>query len=145
MNAIEIVESSSDEIFPVRRSVLRPDRTPDESRYPTDPLEGTFHMAAFEGETLVGCASAHLEPDPLDKGATYRLRGMAVIAPYRSRGIGGRLLEAIEAGARQRGAAGIWCNGRLSAASFYVRHGWQPLGDEFAIIGIPHRVFIKPL
>ena len=30
-------------------------------------------------------------------------------------------------------AAILWCNARISAAPFYRKHGWRPVGDTFDI------------
>ena len=132
-------------IAPLRHAVLRPNRPLEESYYPTDHEPGSIHLAAFDGDRLIGCASAHVEAAPTQAGHGYRLRGMAVVDSYRNHGIGGRLLTAMEAAVRSAGAEIIWCNGRLMAANFYRRHGWVPVGDEFDLIGIPHLVFTKAL
>lgn len=143
--SILLRETPAETIVPLRFSVLRPHRPIDEVRYATDALEGTFHWAAFDGDTLVGCASAHRAPSPMGHAPAYQLRGMAVREEYRSRGLGARILVEIEAGAKARGARYIWCNGRTRAGEFYRRHGWVQEGPEFEIIGIPHFVFVKPL
>ncbi|HEY9898466.1 MAG TPA: GNAT family N-acetyltransferase [Pantanalinema sp.] len=140
-----IVETTAETITPLRFAVLRPHRPIEESRYPTDQAPGTIHLAAYDGETLVGCTSAHLEPAPGREGQAYRLRGMAVQEGYRGKGIGAQLLEAMEARIKATGTPLVWCNGRTQAGAFYRRHGWQPEGAEFDIVGVPHYVFSKVL
>lgn len=134
---------TAERVISLRHQVLRPHRPVSECTYPTDEAPGTFHLALTHDDAIIGCASAHLEPLGERPGMTYRLRGMAVLEPYRNQGLGARLLEAIEAEARQRGAQRIWCNGRISAERFYRRHGWLDEGPPFEIVSIPHRVFVK--
>lgn len=142
---MRIVETNAETIIPLRFAVLRPHRPIEESHYPTDHAPGTIHLAAYDGETLVGCASAHVEPAPDRDGSAYRLRGMAVQEGYRSKGVGAQLLEAMETRIKAAGTALVWCNGRAPAGAFYRRHGWQQEGDAFDIVGVPHYVFTKQL
>jgi GNAT superfamily N-acetyltransferase len=142
---MRIVETAAETVIPLRFAVLRPHRPIAESHYPTDHAPGTIHLAAFDGETLVGCASAHVEGPSSETRAAYRLRGMAVKEGYRSKGIGAQLLEALEARIKAAGVALVWCNGRAPAGAFYRRHGWQQEGDAFDIVGVPHYVFTKHL
>jgi GNAT superfamily N-acetyltransferase len=53
------------------------------------------------------------------------LLGMIVAPPLRGRGVGGRLLRALEAWARERGDATLWVATGGPAVAFYRKCGWQ--------------------
>ena len=65
---------------------------------------------------------------------------MAVVAPWRGRGVGAALLEALIARARARGLARLVLNAQTQARGFYARFGFAPVGEEFMEAGIPHLV-----
>jgi GNAT superfamily N-acetyltransferase len=60
---------------------------------------------------------------------------MAVLPELQGAGIGGELLERLQA---DLGAA-LWCNARVKAVPFYQRHRWVPRGAPFEVAGVgPH-------
>jgi GNAT superfamily N-acetyltransferase len=59
---------------------------------------------------------------------------MATEEGFRGKGIGSRLLEAVEEYVGRSGKTKLmWCNGRVGAVAFYRRHGWQVVSEEFEI------------
>lgn len=140
---IDAVEA--ERIVPLRHRILRPEQPIEVVRYPSDDTPGSIHLAAFDGERIIGCATALVAQAPGRAEPAYQLRGMAVEPEYRNQGIGARLLARIELGVKAHGYPLIWCNGRVVAANFYRRHGWSEASDVFDIVGIPHHVFVKPL
>jgi predicted GNAT family N-acyltransferase len=71
---------------------------------------------------------------------TGQIGRMAVLQPWRGRGIGARLLAAALDGARARGFTQVWLNAQTSALPFYARQGFVAEGGEFEEAGIPHRL-----
>ena len=72
---------------------------------------------------------------------------MAVLKPWRGRGVGSALLSELIAMARERGFAETRLHAQTHALAFYRKHGYTPLGDEFMEAGIPHyemRLVLKP-
>ncbi len=63
---------------------------------------------------------------------------MAVLREWRGHGIGGRILGALVACARERGMKRVVLNAQTHAAPFYAGHGFAAFGDEFMEAGIPH-------
>lgn len=63
---------------------------------------------------------------------------MAVRKSGRGQGIGGAVLQALMAAARQRGDGEVALNAQTHAASFYRSHGFAQEGDEFMEAGIAH-------
>jgi GNAT superfamily N-acetyltransferase len=106
-----------------------------------------FHVGVFAGASLVGAASALLEDQAGGVTAgVWRLRGMITHPDWRGRGVGTRALRLVIAEMERRGASLLWCEGRLAAMPFYLRHGFQAVGAEFETPGTgPHYRLIRPL
>jgi predicted GNAT family N-acyltransferase len=63
---------------------------------------------------------------------------MAVLAPYRGRGIGSQLLEATVELAKTQGLNTLYLNAQTHAIGFYEKHQFRVVGEEFMEAGIPH-------
>lgn len=68
-----------------------------------------------------------------------RIGRMAVLAPWRGRGVGDALLEALVAEARRRQWPEVSLHAQVSAEAFYARHGFLPHGERFMEAGIEHQ------
>lgn len=64
---------------------------------------------------------------------------MAVLAPYRSAGIGQQLLKCAIAKARDLDLEEIFLHAQIQALDFYLRNGFEAFGPEFDDAGINHR------
>jgi predicted GNAT family N-acyltransferase len=67
-----------------------------------------------------------------------RIGRMAVLAPWRSRGVGAALLAALVDEARRRGLREVYLHAQTKAKDFYLRHGFAIEGEEYLEAGIPH-------
>ena len=143
MLPIDIRPIASADTHALRHSLLRPHRTLAEMDYPGDNAPETLHLGAFLGDRHVGIASIYREapPDTSDSGA-FRLRGMATLPELRGAGVGGHLLDACLAAARDAGGSYFWCNARVRAEAFYRRHGLEPRGAVFELPGFGPHVFM---
>ena len=74
-----------------------------------------------------------------------RIGRLAVLAPWRGRGVGARLLESLLAAARDRGHASVHLHAQVGAAPFYECHGFARQGAEFDEAGIRHVHMTRPL
>jgi GNAT superfamily N-acetyltransferase len=131
-----------DKLLPLRNEVLREGKLNlDECRFPTDDVEGAFHLGYYLDGQLISIAS--LFPQNYDgfTGTGYQLRGMATAEGYRGRGIGNQLLNFAIVYLRGQGANYLWCNARKKALKFYGDSGFEVISAEFevAVIG-PHCV-----
>jgi predicted GNAT family N-acyltransferase len=63
---------------------------------------------------------------------------MAVMSPWRGRGLGSGLLRTLVAEARGRGFLRVLLHAQLSAAGFYSRAGFERHGDVFTEVNVPH-------
>jgi predicted GNAT family N-acyltransferase len=133
---------TADDLLAVRNTVLRDKRlTPDECRFPSDSLEGAFHLGFYKNDKLACIASFHPQSYGEFTGKGYQLRGMATIEQYRGQGIGNQLLNFAIVYLRGQKANYIWCNARKKAQQFYLNMGFEVISAEFEVPGIgPHYV-----
>ena len=76
-------------------------------------------LVARRADAVVGCVAVEAY------GAAGLLRSLAVAPSWRGRGLGGRLAEAAEAHARDRGLGALYLL-TTTAAPFFEAHGWAP-------------------
>lgn len=95
-----------------------------------DDVPGTYHLLAVDdrGEPI-GTARVL---------ATGQIGRMAVRAPWRRKGVGAALLQAVLALAKQLGFTQVHLHAQTHAMGFYAHAGFQPYGEEFLDAGIPH-------
>ncbi len=70
---------------------------------------------------------------------------MAVLQPWRGKGVGSALLGCLIELARQRGLREIVLNAQTQAVPFYAQHGFAIEGGEFFDAGIAHLCMRKSL
>lgn len=99
-----------------------------------------WHLGLVEHEVLLACVVIRPERSPLAK-----LRQMAVQPAAQGKGLGKRLLLAVEQWLIARGFNEITLDARLSALGFYQRLDYQPQGQPFEQVGIPHVLMTKRL
>lgn len=96
-----------------------------------------LHALAHDADgNPIGCG--RLLPD----GHIGRL---AVLSPWRGRGVGRALLAVLIDAARGNGHRRAILNAQLNAVPFYARYGFVVTGAEFEEAGIAHRVMEKSL
>ncbi|MBV8444901.1 MAG: GNAT family N-acetyltransferase [Candidatus Dormibacteraeota bacterium] len=128
---LEIRAVTAEAVRPLRHRVLRADMALESERTESDDRPATVHLAAFDGDEIVGVMTVFADPSPLGDSTAQRIRWMAV-DPARQRGaIGTALLEAGLAIARKRRAVSVWADARDTALGFYERHGFRPSGPSF--------------
>lgn len=128
---MEIRAVSAEQAQPMRAAILRPGLPLEESVYPFDYEEESFHLGAFEGCELVTVASIFHEPPPGEKApGAWRLRGMVTLPERQRKGYGRAvLLRCIEEIAR-RGGTLLWCNAATGAVDFYRTLKFETEGHE---------------
>lgn len=70
---------------------------------------------------------------------------VAVLRPWRGRGVGTALMLRLIEVARGRGDSVVIVNAQVAATAFYARHGFVATGGVFDEAGIPHRVMTRAL
>ena len=74
-----------------------------------------------------------------------RIGRMAVLAPWRGRGVGSAILAALVSIARERCYRKVSLNAQLKASGFYSKAGFRRIGAPFIEAGIRHVVMEKTL
>ncbi len=105
-----------------------------------DLLVGGYWMEDPSRPLLIGCFVL----SPVDR-ELVRLRQMAVLESFRGKGVGRALLRFGEDLARNQGFHTLMLHARQSARRFYLATGYQPDGQAFLEVGIPHIEMRKPL
>ncbi|MBL0143187.1 MAG: GNAT family N-acetyltransferase [Betaproteobacteria bacterium] len=106
-----------------------------------------IEMDGRDGE----CAHALAESEAGEAIGTGRLMRdgrigrMAVLAPWRRKGVGAAILDALMAEARRRGFRETYLHAQSHAQVFYARHGYVAEGEEYLEAGIPHIRMRAPL
>lgn len=107
----------------------------DEQKVPADieldEMDAVCIHAVAYGEDGAALATGRLLPDG-------HIGRMAVRQAGRGKGVGGAVLQALIAAARERGDKGVVLNAQTHAEPFYARHGFVREGEEFMEAGIPH-------
>lgn len=128
-------------VRPLRRRVLRPGLPAHAACFDGDDNRTAIHLAAFDRErSMVGVLSL-LPAAPLGTRPVFQLRGMAVDAATRRRGVGRALLNAIND--HLPADALVWCNARVEAASIYRRDGWVEDSGVFDIPGVGEHIRLR--
>lgn len=116
----------------VRRAVFIEEQHVPEALEWDEWEERSVHLLAHtpDGEAI---GTGRLLPD-----AT--IGRMAVMPAWRGQGVGGSLLAALLALARERGEQVVRLSAQTHAIPFYARFGFEPEGPEYLDAGIPHRL-----
>jgi predicted GNAT family N-acyltransferase len=121
----------------VRRAVFIDEQgVPEDLEWDADDA-GSLHFLVIDGAgQAIGCA--RLLPDG-------HIGRMAVLPPWRGRGVGRALLAAVLDTAKARGHGPLRLSAQTHAAAFYARAGFDAMGSEYEEAGIPHIAMLKRL
>ena len=102
--------------------------------------DDAFHVVALLGDDCVGTGRLVRQ-----EGGVGRVGRMAVAGRSRRRGVGERVLAALEQKAKEAGLTTVELHAQLYVEAFYLRHGYARVGEPFVEAGIDHVVMRKPL
>ncbi len=142
---IRIVEIEAEATYPIRKSVLREGMTLSH-KMAGDHDDDTLHLGLFDQDQLV-CIGSFMKATRDDfNGLQYQLRGMASIKGSQGKGYGKKLLASAEQILKDRNVDVLWCNARVVARDFYIKLGYQSIGDVFEVDQVgPHFLMYKKL
>lgn len=156
MGPIDIRHVSAEVVRPLRERILRPGADDEELQFPGDDHELALHVGVYSAAKLIGAGSiapevppyplqAHMPEAAFEKGASFRLRGMAVDPEFQGNSIGHKILEELFAYMADVNARWMWCNARVSAVSFYEQNGFNIVEASFELpkIGLHRLAFIE--
>lgn len=91
-----------------------------------------FQIAGFTDDTLV--ATAVLVPE----GDAMKMQRVVVIENFRGQGIGSAMMDFCETFALERKSKIMYCHARDTAVNFYVKNGYEGVGEYFEEDSISH-------
>ena len=132
----EVRRASAEETYELRRVVLRPHQAIDELASEDDASSQYF--VAVAGDKVIATAVLVRSPVPVrfSEGlpaapAQFRLRAMATLPEWRSRGVGAAMMRAVIGEVAQAGGGVLWCSARVRGMSFYKLHGFFHFGEPW--------------
>ncbi len=142
--AISVVPADTpglrEQAYALRRAVFVLEQKVPEALERDEHDETAFHAVAIEDGLCVGTGRLVRLA-----GGVGRVGRMAVDARHRRRGVGERVLAALEARAAADGLAEIELHAQRYVEPFYRRHGYAPEGEPFEEAGIDHVLMRKRL
>jgi thiamine transport system ATP-binding protein len=132
-------EADAFETHDLRRRVLRTGTRTTDVELAGD--DRALHLVVERGGLVVAVSSWFERPSPSRPGRDGRqLRTMASAPEVRGTGAASILLTTGLERARSDGADHVWARARTTALGFYLRHGFETIGDEYVdeTTGLPH-------
>lgn len=123
--------------FEIRKSVFI-----DEQGFFDEPDsidEIAWHAAAYDGDKVVGCGRMFPEYE-----GRYHIGRIAVLKEYRGMDIGTAIMNAFEKTAANESIYCIVLSAQRRARDFYLKLGYEAVGDEYLEEGYPH-TFMKKM
>ena len=92
-----------------------------------------IHFLVFKDEEAIGCARAIVIKSQMQLGR------MAVLKEYRGQGAGSTLIEKAIVTAKLKQLSSIQISAQCNAINFYVKFGFEVMGDTYLDAEILHR------
>jgi predicted GNAT family N-acyltransferase len=129
-------EEARPEAEPIRFAVFVDEqKVPVEMELDEHDADCVHVIARADGEAI---GTGRLLPDG-------HIGRMAVLKPWRGKGVGAAMLQVLIAAARERGDREVVLSAQTHALGFYRKHGFVSEGPEYPDCGIPHRDMRKKL
>jgi predicted GNAT family N-acyltransferase len=133
-------DSEIQKVFELRKKVFVEEQGVAESLEFDGKDEQALHMVAMDGEQIVGTARVLF----LDANQA-KLERMAVLKPFRRKGIGSRLISCLNEDLSKRQVKQVVLHAQYSVIDFYRSCGFEETGSPFWEAGIKHIKMQKPL
>ena len=142
--SLKIVKS--DDLLNLRSKILRNNLDPNLCRFPGDKEIYSFHVGAFNGNTLIGGVSVMKnECKKKELPNCFQLRGLFVDKEFQHNGIGKTIVNFVENRLRDSGVNYLWMNARESAVLFYLKLNYSNSKISYVIneIGLHYLMYKK--
>jgi GNAT superfamily N-acetyltransferase len=143
---MQVVFIQTEETFPLRQKVLKPNSELSACYLPKDNDTDTFHLAVKENNEIIAIGTFNKSNLNFFKEENqYNLKGMATCKDYQGKNVGTMLMEFAISHLSSKGVTLLWCNARVSSMGFYEKMGFKPIGDVFEIgqAGLHQTMFIE--
>lgn len=140
-DSLRFEQLDAERVQPLRTQILRPHFEAGRlCEFEQDEDEDTVHYGLVDAaDRVVAVATFFPQPCPeKPQPEALRLRGMCVEPVLQGMGLGQRLLDGAlgRLAVRFPSADIVWCNARVSAAPFYEKLGFDPIGEVFEVEAI---------
>ncbi len=133
---------TAEDCYALRSTVLRPNQPKENWTFDTDGDKRALHMALQDENADIVAVVSILPESHVDcEGCPWRLRSMAVREDLHGHGLGSILITAVLGKLHE----GVWCTARKHVEGFYLKHGFNTVGEEFAMNNMPHVRMMKTL
>ena len=88
----------------------------------------SIHIMVVHNNQIIGCGRGHF-----NSSTEAQIRYMAVEESYQGKGVGTKILKALERKLIEKGAKTIILNARENAVKFYKKHNYKILGKGHAL------------
>jgi GNAT superfamily N-acetyltransferase len=142
--SLKIVKS--DDLLNLRSKILRNNLDPNLCRFPGDKEINSFHIGAFNGNTLIGGVSVMKnECKKKELPNCFQLRGLFIDKEFQHNGIGKTIVNFVENRLRDSGVNYLWMNARESAVLFYLKLNYSNSKISYVIneIGLHYLMYKK--
>tara|TARA_Y100000022_G_scaffold83908_1_gene72376 strand:+ start:1375 stop:1815 length:441 start_codon:yes stop_codon:yes gene_type:complete len=142
--SLKIVKS--EDLLNLRSKILRNNLDPNLCRFPGDKEINSFHLGAFNGNTLIGGVSVMKnECKKKELPNCFQLRGLFVDKEFQHNGIGKTIVNFVENRLRDSGVNYLWMNARESAVLFYLKLNYSNSKISYVIneIGLHYLMYKK--
>ena len=142
--SLKIVKS--EDLLNLRSKILRNNLDPNLCRFPGDTEINSFHIGAFNRNTLVGGVSVMKNECKKKKLPNcFQLRGLFVDKEFQKNGIGKTIVNFVENRLRVSGVNYLWMNARESAVLFYLKLNYTNSKISYLIneIGLHYLMYKK--
>tara|TARA_A100001234_G_scaffold57330_1_gene49245 strand:- start:38 stop:478 length:441 start_codon:yes stop_codon:yes gene_type:complete len=142
--SLKIVKS--EDLLNLRSKILRNNLDPNLCRFPGDTEINSFHIGAFDRNTLVGGVSVMKNECKKKKLPNcFQLRGLFVDKEFQKNGIGKTIVNFVENRLRDSGVNYLWMNARESAVLFYLKLNYTNSKISYLIneIGLHYLMYKK--
>jgi ribosomal-protein-alanine N-acetyltransferase len=142
--SLKIVKS--DDLLNLRSKILRNNLDPNLCRFPGDKEINSFHIGAFNGNTLIGGVSVMKnECKKKELPNCFQLRGLFVDKEFQHNGIGKTIVNFVENRLRDSGVNYLWMNARESAVLFYLKLNYSNSKISYVIneVGLHYLMYKK--
>ena len=93
-----------------------------------------YHFGAFMDNQLVGVVSLFVNGDD------FQFRKFAVDEDVQGKGVGKTMLQHLIDFALNENAKRLWCNARVTAIGFYLKHSFTHTGQLFSKNGFDYEI-----
>lgn len=120
-----------DQYYNLRWRILRQPWDQPHGSEKDDKEQDSIHIMVSDKDKIIGVGRGHFNTK-----TEAQIRYMAVEEGFQGKGVGIKILEALEKRLIEKGAKTIILNSRKNAVKFYQKHGYKIIGKGHTLFGV---------